>query len=141
MSFALVTPYFENVLVGQGWTRWEDPFKIDNIPADILDHSFHIETGDITGEGQNQTILETRVNVVVRLFRKGFQTPNAVKEELITEVQALLCEAMKHGNRLTTAIKNVEFLSATFEPLNFENDNSMLATVNFRTRVLLNIGT
>lgn len=140
MSLSFVAPYFESILTEQGWTRWEDPFKTDNIPSDILDHSFHIEIGDITGEGQNQTALETRTNVVVRLFRKGFQNPNAVKEELLREVQALLCEALKHSKRLTATIKNVEFISARFEPLNFENDNSMLATVSFRTRVLLNIG-
>lgn len=140
MSFSLVTPYFEGKMESLGWTLWPEPFNFENIPSDLLDHSFQIETGDIVGEGQNMTVLETRTDVVIRAFRKGFTSPKDVKEELIDEVQKMLCSILSHGSRLTAGIKNVEFQSMALTPLNLDNDNAMIATLTFRARVLLNIG-
>ncbi len=140
MSLDLVTPYFEDKLVELGWTLWDEPFAFDNIPSDILDHGFQIETGDLTGEGITQTVLETRMDVTVRLFRKGYKTPKTIKEELLTEVQHVLCLCLTASNRLTAGIKNIEFLSMVPTPLNLENDNAIVATCIFRCRVILNIG-
>ena len=140
MSFALVTPYFENKMTSLGWTLWPEPFNFENIPNDLLDHAFQVETGDIIGEGQNQTVLETRTDVVVRAFRKGFATPLEVKEELVDEVQSILCSTLSHGSRLTAGIKKVQFLSMALTPLNLDNDNAMIAELTYRVRVLLNIG-
>lgn len=139
MSLSLVTPYFEEKVSALGWTLWDEPFAFDNIPSDILDHGFQIETGDLVGEGINQTMLKTRMTVTIRLFRKGFLSPKTVKEELLTQVQLILCSCLESANRLTTEIKDIEFLSMVPTPLNLENDNAMVATCVFRCRVFLNL--
>lgn len=139
MSLNKCLPYFRARCKAIGLKEWTDGFNIQNIPSNILDKSFHITHGTMTGLKQNQQDQEINFPIQVRIFTKGYREPSLAIDSAIQLTENLIIECLKPTNRLTqsSGIKNMVFENANYEPIDGSNDNAVVATINFRAFVLL----
>lgn len=118
----------------------KDGFNFDNIPETIFNRAYHIESGPMPGNDQNQTALDANADVTIRLFLKGFRDPAAAIDSGISFGQAALCDIIdpKNANGVTVGIKNVDFNNMLVTPAAVSNDNSVVVEMDFTVRVFLN---
>lgn len=138
MSLVSVRPYFRNTLDDLGFSEWTDGFDFENIPENIIDRSYHITTGSINGQSQNQQALDIVYPVTVRVFFHGYRNPAEAIDESIASGEQIICSAVKPSNANGTAIKDVQFISMEPTPKSAAgNDNIVLLELNFEARIFL----
>lgn len=138
MSLANVRPYFKARALEQGWKEWKDAFNIGNIPATLIDGSFHVEMGDLSQLKFNQYDLETEFPVTVRYFKKGFKDPQGALDLSIASTENYIRASLKATNRLTgVGIKNVRLVTARWVRYDTSNDNLIMAEMQFTALVIL----
>lgn len=138
MGLAAVLPYFDSILEGLEFTKWEEPFAADNIPSSIIDRAYHLTAGPIDGIQNNQANQDAEMGVQVRIFLKGFAYPSDARDEGIFNGERVVIQAVKPENRtLTAGLLNVVFNSMALEPLADSNDNMIVIVLDFTARVIL----
>ncbi len=139
MNLNKCLPYFRARCKAIGLKEWTDGFNYQNIPSNILDKSYHLMHGTMTGLKQNQQDQEINFPIQVRIFTKGHREPSLAIDSAIQLTENLIIECLKPTNRLTqsSGIKNIVFENANYEPIDGSNDNAIVATINFRALVLL----
>jgi hypothetical protein len=137
MSWTSIRTYFNARCEEQGLSEWADAFNTDDIPSTSLDQVYHVQFGDFTGEGQNQSAVETLVNVTVQFFIKGFATPKDAVDSAISNAQSIVKASLLEGNRLSQPFKNVLFTNMAIEPFAESNDNIARARLQFTVRAVL----
>jgi hypothetical protein len=122
-----------------GLREWKDGFNFSNIPANLVDRSFHIESNQAVGIRLNQTDQEMNFSQTVRIFVKGFRNPASGIDSAIALTEDYIKECVTAPNRLTqtTGIKNVVFESASFDADSASNDNLIVASITFRIFCIL----
>jgi len=138
MSLVDVRKYFRDRMDTLGFKEWPDGFDFDNIPETIIDKAYHITTGSITQNSQNQTVVDLSYPITIRLFLKGFRNPAIAIDESIFEGEKIILECVNAVNANTLSIKNVMFLNMEPQPLDVSNDNIVVLLLSFEARVLLN---
>lgn len=138
MSLTAVRTYFRDRMETLGYDEWPDGFAFDNIPETILNGAFHLTSGTVTQNVQNQTAVDLSAPITIRLFLKGFRSPASAIDESISQGEEVICECVKAVNAHNQAIKDVQFLNLEPQPLDESNDNSVLLVINFEARVVLN---
>ena len=141
MSLKQSYNYFRARCKVVGLREWSDGFNSDNIPSSIIDKSYHIKQGQITGIKLNQNDQEVNFPIVLEVFVKGFRDPYSAIETSAELVEDILIECLKATNRVTqgNGIKNITFESAIFEPISANNDNAVKTTINFRVLSILGL--
>lgn len=141
MSMTACKTYFRTQANAIGLKEWKDGFAFDNIPKSIFDKSYHLESGPAAGVKLNQNDQEINFQVTVRIFVKGFRDPASGIDTAIGLTEDLLEQALAPATRLTqtTGIKQVTFESANFEPPIGDNDNLVIASVQFRVLTILGL--
>lgn len=140
MSITATRAYFRSRASAiSGMKEWKDGFNTENIPGTILNKSYHISQGIVTGTKLNQNDQEMSFQVTVEIFTKGFKDVATAIDSSIELAEDYITECVTPGNRLTqsTGIKNVIFESASFDPLALTNDNSVMARLTFRVFTIL----
>jgi hypothetical protein len=122
---------------GLGYKEWDDLFNIDNIPSTIIDGAYHVEVGSGSGAVINQHVLNTEFPIVLRLFRKGFRDPAEMRDEMLGELQTIICDILLPAVRLSSGVKNIIFDGWDFLPLSESNDNSIILEMRFTNIVML----
>lgn len=138
MSLSNIKPYFRSRLDGLGFTEWLDGFSTDNIPQTILNQAYHILVESTDGGPINHTHQDTNSRVRVRLFYRGYANPSVALDEALVGVETIVKDVCKVANR-TSMLLNVIFESADYQPLNEDNDNSVLVEMVFTARVILGV--
>lgn len=141
MSITAVKSYFRARCSAISLKEWKDGFAFDNIPSNIIDRSYHLEIGPAVGIKLNQNDQEINCQAIVRIFVKGFRDPAAGIDTALLLTENLLTEALATDTRLTqtTGIKQVTFENASFEPPQGDNDNLVIASVQFRVLTILGL--
>lgn len=141
MSITSARSYFRARCNTLGFKEWKDGFNLDNIPSTILNRSYHITQGIISGVSLNQNDQVMDFPITVELFTKGYKDVASAIDSSIELTEDLIIECVKPANRLTqtTGIKNIIFESATFDQLDNTNDNSIIAKLNFRVITILGL--
>lgn len=141
MSMTACRQYFRTQSNAIGLKEWKDGFSFSNIPANIFDKSYHLEAGPAVGVKLNQNDQEINYQVIVRIFVKGFRDPASGIDTAIGLTEDLLEQALDPSTRLTqtTGIKQITFESANFEPPIGDNDNLVIASVQFRVLTILGL--
>jgi hypothetical protein len=141
MSMTECKAYFRTQASAIGLKEWRDGFAFDNIPKTIFDKAYHLEAGPAVGVKLNQNDQEINFQVIVRIFVKGFRDPASGIDTAIGLTEDLLEQALDPATRLTqtTGIKQVTFESANFEPPIGDNDNLVIASVQFRVLTILGV--
>lgn len=138
MAWTDVKPFFHTVMESKDFSLWGDGFAEDNIPSNILDHSYHLRVGRISGTTANQYDVESRMPVTISFFVKGYADPDAAIDSAIAEAEMVVTEIMRPSNRTNTdGIHNISFIGMDISPLAASNDNAILAAIEFDVRVVL----
>lgn len=127
-----IKPYFTGKMAALGFTEWEDGFADDNIPATLLDKSFHQLMTLASGTAINQESFEIRVSQQVKVFLKGFRDPAQAIAEGLVSAQSIIASSLKVKDYKAAGITGLFFDSFTVDPLaEFQNDNVIVITLNF----------
>lgn len=133
MTLGAVQPFFVNRLINLGFKEWADGFNVQNIPANLIDGAFHVMVGDmILGAVQQQT-HDMKMQITVRLFFKGYKTPQAAKNAGLDSAQTVLNDFLKPSVRLGQAnnLKDIRPVGLVAKPLADSNDNSLVLELVF----------
>lgn len=141
MSITAVKSYFRSRCTAVGLKEWKDGFAFDNIPSNIIDKSYHLEIGPAVGVSLNQNDQEINCQIIVRIFVKGFRDPASGIDTALSLTENLLEQSLAANNRLTqtSGIKQVTFENVNFEPPQGNNDNLIIASVQFRVLTILGL--
>lgn len=139
MSFANVNTYFRARAKEVGYHEHTDAFNFSNIPNSTFDKTFHIDLGDFQGSAVNQTNLDTKCSVTVRLFINGRRNVKTVFDTAIAEGEKLVKKCLKASNRLTGGLKNVSFDSMAWSPFDESNDNLIVVACKFTAETIIDV--
>lgn len=136
----LVRKYFKDRCKAIGLTEWADAFNYENIPSNLINFSFFIDSPTF----QSAKVLtnfdqEINCTVDVRYFVKGYRTPNEAMDKAIEKAESLVIECLKPTNRLGSCLKNCVFNTINIEPIGATNDNLIMVTANFTAFTSLKI--
>lgn len=140
MSLSLVRPYFTTIAIDLGYKKHYDGFPTDNIPSSTFDRTFHVESFEFTGQGQNQTALELEAPTVVRLFFKAYQDVDKAIETATVAGELYIEAALDGATRLSgPGVKNVFFDQMSVEAYAATNDNYVVCRLQFRAKLFKGI--
>jgi len=139
MSLTNARAYMRARAEAIGLKEWKDGFDFDNIPANIVDKSFHIQSGQVVGIKNNQSDQEMNFSQTVRIFVKGFRDPASGIDSAIKVAEDYIKQCVNVANRVAqpNGIKNVVFENADFGALSPSNNNGVIASLTFRVYVIL----
>lgn len=141
MSITACKSYFRSRCTDLSLKEWKDGFARDNIPANIIDRSYHLEVGPAVGVSLNQNDQLINMQMTVHIFVKGFRDVASGIDTALLLTENLITESLDPATRLTqtTGIKQVTFENASFEPPIGDNDNLIIASVQFRVLTILGL--
>lgn len=148
MSIQAVRPYFRSRLDLQGFKEWKDGFHVDNIPLNILDKSYHIELGNVSGKKQGQTAIQIDAKVTVKLFVKGFRDVASGIDTAIKYCEGVIQDICSYKNIKAGIAPNnipggnllhVDFKNLDIKKLTAKNDHSILAQMDFESSIILDV--
>ena len=130
-----VLPYFRTRLNGLSFKEWKDGFNFENIPATILDRSYHMvpSTGTRVPPYASDGVQRDEITII-RVFRKGFRDVASALAAAKQDVETIELDVCKAENRLTSDLKNVYLETYDFEQKSSDNDNLVITVMNFRTK-------
>jgi hypothetical protein len=137
MSVTLVLPLFRTRMDDLGYREWTDGFNVENIPSTIIDKSYHLEVNDGSGGVINQHVQNISMPITLRVFRNGFRDPASMRDEMLGDMEAIVCDILLPAVRLSSGIKNIVFDSFSLLPLDVSNDNSVILEMNFTNIIML----
>ena len=136
MSFAVVRPFFRTHLDALGFSEWKDGFNFENIPDQILNNSYHIEVGTVTGSSANQLTHQFSYPVLIRIFLKGYLDPASAIDASMEVVDNVYHEILDPAVRLGTDIKDVIPDSVSVRPQDVSNDNNIVLEMGFSVTLI-----
>ena len=139
MSLVHIRPYFRARMNALGFREWTDAFNIENIPSNILDRSYHIESNSVAGDSIHMEDQELNGTVNIKVFIKGYRTPADAVDKAMEYGDSIITECCKASNRLVGNLKNVVLNSLSIEPLALTNDNSAILTIAFNVFTILDV--
>ena len=137
MSLSDIRPYYRNIInaLNLDFQEHEDGFAFDNIPASLLDRSYHIQLGTGLGDPLNQTDQRIEMDVTLRLFFKGFRNVSDALDSTIGVAETVIANCLKLDNRgdRTKGVVNVQLGTLSVLPYADTNDNNIIYEVVFST--------
>ena len=141
MSFKTIRPYFQERMsaVDAEFREWEDAFNIDNIPATILDKSWHLRFQPFSyNTGGAHTCLSFECPITLSVFVKGYRNPVEAVDMALIFADAILKECTKPVLRLNQPkIKNVLPNNVSVRELSDSNDNAAVLEIQFICEVMI----
>lgn len=141
MSFKTIRPYFQERMsaVDKEFKEWEDAFNIDNIPATILDKSWHLRFQPFSyNTGGAHTCLSFECPITLSVFVKGYRNPVEAVDMALIFADAILKECTKPVQRLNQPkIKNVLPNNVSVRELSDSNDNAAVLEIQFICEVMI----
>jgi hypothetical protein len=120
-----------------GYIEWRDGFNTEDIPATLIDNSFHIESGEIAPTASSHQVYEFDCPVTIRVYLKGFLDPVSAIDDAYTAVEAIYSGLLLSSNRHGTTVQDVKPLSLKVSPLTLQNDNAVLVEINFNAKTFM----
>lgn len=139
MSLTDVRSYFRTRLDALNLKEWKDAFNFENIPDNIFDNAYHLQTGITTGVQFAHADLQMDSNLIVRVFLKGFRDPASEIDNALVLAENILLSVLSHDDRLTGVLINLNMNTIEIEPFAGSNDNDIMMILDFTARVALNI--
>ena len=134
MSLTASRTYLRARAEAIGLKEWKDGFNFSNIPSNLIDRSYHIESNQAVGVKLNMSDQELNFAHTVRIFVKGFRNSAQGIDTAIEIAQTYIKECVTATNRVaqTNGIKNVVFENVNFDAQDTSNDNLIVASLTFR---------
>lgn len=137
MSISLVRSYIQDAMDELNYTEWRDGFDFDNVPENIINKLYHITTGAISQNSQNQTALDLTYPVLLQVYFHGYRYPVEAIEESLSCGQEIICRLVNPLTANGTNIKDVQFVSMEPVAKATTNDNIVLLQINLEVRLFL----
>lgn len=141
MSFSTIRPYFQERMsvIDTELKEWEDAFNVDNIPATILDKSWHLDFSPFSyNTGGAHTCLSFECPITLSVFFKGYRNPVEAVDMALLFADAILKECTKPVQRLNQPkIKNVLPGNISVRELSDSNDNAAVLEIQFFCEVIV----
>lgn len=138
MSLEAVRPYFVARLNSVNCTEWPQPFDFTNIPANLIDRSYQLFIGPVSGVQTDNDSIEVNVQVSVNVFFKGFREPLLALDEALIKAQEIVVACASFVNQSGTELKGISFSSLDLDPFDDAlNDNIVRALIIFNCRVFI----
>lgn len=138
MTLGGVRSYFSIRLNGLSYKEWPDGFNVANIPATIIDKSYHLEVGTIQVKSQSQRGYEFSYPVTLRVMSKGFKDPSAAIDAALDNAQDILADLLAPAVRLqTNGLKEIKPGSINTQPLTISNDNAVMLVMTFSAYLIV----
>jgi hypothetical protein len=138
MALAGVLPAIATQLRTAGFVEWKDAFPTDNIPATILDRSFHIGMGTVSSAAANQRAHVFRMPITVQVLRRGFRDAHGMRESCMIDADTVLSSLLAPSFRLSIVddVKDLSPLSVDLDPISSSNDNDFILTIRFEALII-----
>ena len=130
MSLSLIKPYFRLKMTGLGYQEWADAFPDDNIPASLLDKSYHLTFGSCTEDQTNPQDVEVTQEVNLAVHYKGFRDPATAVDLAMVEVEKIIQALCSLVAAQDFGLKQIRFQSFTVEAMETETQDNVVK-VNF----------
>lgn len=140
MSLQAVRPYISAKMSALGYVEHIDPFNDENIPSSLLDNGFHQRFTTIIGIDKNQASQGIEAGVELKIFFKGFRSPDDALTQSIIQAEDVVAELSAFKNYANNAdpILSVLLDSMDFQPYSDgSNDNIVQVTINLRIVVYI----
>lgn len=131
MSLSDFRGHFRTAMNGLGHVEWPDGFNYKNIPDNLLDRSYHISSGTISGDTISQRSMKLEAGITIRLFIKGYTGAAVAIDNAIVYGEEILCTVLASDQRLAVDVKNINFIDMSVEAIDVSNDNDVMLTINF----------
>jgi hypothetical protein len=94
MTLGGLRSFLKPVIDGLGYKYWADGFSVNNIPAQIVNKSYHLDIGrmQITNPlgAANGALYEFDHQVTLKVLRNGFRNPSDAIDKSLDEAQAII---------------------------------------------------
>lgn len=138
MSLASVRPFFRERLEALGYKEHNQPFEPEEIGANIVDDSFHLETGLITSGPANQALHAFSYPMTIRIYKTGYVNLNEAVDESMAIGDTVLNDLLQMSTRLSQEfIKDIILNSIQPTPLGPSNDNVIVLELNVTAELQL----
>lgn len=141
MSMTAARSYFRSRATSLNLKEWKDPFEEENIPANIIDRIYMIESGLQQGMGLNQQDQMIAFPVTIKIFLKAYRDVSAGIDSITALTENYISECLDPTVRLTqtTGIKNIVYEGSTQRAFGPSNDNLIVSEINFRALIALKV--
>lgn len=143
MSFQDLRPYFKGRIAAadSDFTEWTDPFPEDNIPASLMNKSYHINYGDflLDPNPQNGAFVYSGV-VTINFYFKAYDDPQGAIDSIWRKAETIIQECCRHAQRLSQSnIKGLLAQNVSLSPLGSTNDDVIRLTVVFNCKLIVGV--
>lgn len=141
MSLGAVTPYFDQCLKSLDYKEWPDEYTVDNIPGDLLDCTYHLGIGPISGTPASHTCFTFTFPVALTIHSKqvGNLSTSEETNKLMLRIDDILCKTLAAESRYSesaTGIKSIAPSGIVIEPIDDNNLNITRAIITYDVSVI-----
>lgn len=132
MTLGGLRAFFRTRLDGLGYREWTDGFNFENVPATVIDKSYHLEVGNIKSGPANQMHHIFDYGLTVSVVFKGFRDPSSAIDFALDAGQDILDDILSPAQRLQTdGLKDIRPVNIAVRPLADSNDNAVVLEMEF----------
>ncbi len=114
------------------YKQWELPFSHDNIPANIINKSFHIEMGQSQSGLANQHVHQFTVPLTLRFYFNGYKSPLAAMQASLDEMDGVLGLLLSPAVRLgQDGLMDIRPVSLQPFPISTSNEHCVYIEIVF----------
>lgn len=138
MKLGEVRSFFKTNLESLDLREWADGFNTANIPATVINGSFHIMIGNMALGAVNMQAHDVRMQIGIQLFFRGYRYPQDAKDAGLNKAQEVLNQLLKPSVRVnqSSELKDIRPVSVIPRPLAESNDNSLILDMVFECFLL-----
>lgn len=134
MTLSGCRAYFKTRMLALGYKELPHKGFWDpaNLPKTIIDGGFHLEMKEMTPRSVTQAMIPIEVPATIRVLRKSGADEQSGIDKGFADADKILLDLCKGSNATTgVVVKGVFFRSGSLDPLNDQNDNVAVLTMNF----------
>lgn len=129
--------YYKAILETQGIEEWPDAFNSENIPSTLLSNSYHLSYSIDSVSSDANYGIENEIDTEIKIFKKGYRNSRESLDLAMSEAIELRQLFMSPKSLATFTEANIiGITSVSIIPEQLQdNDNSIIVTLSFSTRV------
>jgi hypothetical protein len=136
MSLAVVRPFFRTEMKALGYKEHDDAFNVENIPNNILEKGFHLDTESVGGSTSQQLVHPFTYNLKVRAFKKCYKNTVECLDNADLIADEVYGAVLSPSSRYGVAIKDIVPDGYTPTIYDDSNDNILVVEFNFTIKLI-----
>ncbi len=141
MSFTAVRTLLRERMETLGFEEHDQPFQPNQIGETIVDGSFHLETGSISGSAASQRVHSFDFPTILRVYKRGYVDLLTAYDDIHGVLDTVLTDLLDPAVRIGTDVKDLVPDSIDIVPISESNDNVIYLEIVLTARLELCFGT